>query len=516
LYFILHTGDIDTLSALSKIALAISLPLENFSFTQVLDRKASCTQICSVQFAQDRREDARFLCDVNTQLAFGCKVFPFVWQNRAVRIGEVKANYHSILLRNVTERSSVIHQACASLTSNGFLNYFGVKKFGYHTFGSQVIGLCVQRRNFGAVMMMLAQNECEARRPKDVKKLLDDVPWIRQMNEAFVARRCETKMFEDLYFSLPKHVHLLHQSALQAFVWNVLASSRRALPEGKDCAVVGDRVLLHGKGPDLQKGFSPCWEGVPWDVKVPVDSWGNSSSIVTAEKIVSNEEALSVPLTDVVLPIPFSNHTSRCPLEREVQRTLGIRVDQDPHFHQSMMSEHRRILVRPSHVTLFVIPEHGDIVTQLKLSTDEQLCVHAKQSMRCTLATMGSAMIQQRLPKGCTDIALNKSSKYGNSSKYGTRSIAIGCVLPATTYVSSMLREIVHFTRPVAESREPKSYEHNGKEESPKITSNPEDTRKEFNAFDFPSTGNIMELKFHSKPLKDAAAQGVTKRKAYS
>lgn len=50
--------------------------------------------------------------------------------NDGIKLGDLKGNRFQIVIRNVKEENNMIIHAIESLKNNGFINYFGMQRFG--------------------------------------------------------------------------------------------------------------------------------------------------------------------------------------------------------------------------------------------------------------------------------------------------------------------------------------------------------------------------------------------------
>lgn len=60
----------------------------------------------------------------------GMQVGNFEFADSALKLGQLKGNHFSIALRYVKGDRSIIENALAQVSENGFINYFGLQRFG--------------------------------------------------------------------------------------------------------------------------------------------------------------------------------------------------------------------------------------------------------------------------------------------------------------------------------------------------------------------------------------------------
>ena len=516
LYFVMHSAAEQTLRVVNQIANACHVSPGAISITQLNDANVVITQMASIEFPPNLRENARFLYEMNSTLG-SITVNGFSWQKRAVRFGETCGNYYTILLRQFTYPSIGIVATLAAMKNTGFLNYYGVRKFGLFVFGHHHIGFAVMQRNYGAALIMMAQNEAVKRDDHSVRDLVDSAPWLKEFHTRFVSRNSDG--YQKIYEALPKHVRLQHRCACQAFGWNLLVSARyRSQPLGKFGTQLGDVIATEQLRSEPDSIVNIPWETIPFEddsstIARRVREHSISPFRVLSTREVNEEETLVIPTTDVVMTIPtyFNRNAKHSePHHHELlshlnkllkvsrsprQLVFGKDLEEDPEQY-----EFRKIHVIPSHMWYVPIPHGTDIGTQVRLRTDLQLCSTQRQSLRNTFATQRHSLIEQRLPDGVRENVKSRVALHGAMSHTGARSVAVEFVLPSSSYVSSFLREGFRIERNVNKKEHKVRVEMDNVDPESLRTPGPEkDTRREFNTFRHPSTGNIFELQLSRK-----------------
>ncbi|KAK4055095.1 multisubstrate pseudouridine synthase 7 [Microbotryomycetes sp. JL201] len=185
--------------------------------------------------------------------------------DRGVRIGDVgyasthldlgmlKGNKFIVTLRDVKADSpAVIERAMASLRARGFINYFGMQRFGTGPIPTHAIGLALMRSDWDLAVELIL-------RPRSGEQ--DDLTLARQLwaegkkEDAFrtIPRRAiaERAVMEGLLKNskdplaalskVPKNLRLMYVHSWQSYVWNQIASERIKL-HGCLNPVVGDLV----------------------------------------------------------------------------------------------------------------------------------------------------------------------------------------------------------------------------------------------------------------------------------
>ncbi|KAI8428408.1 hypothetical protein MSG28_007233 [Choristoneura fumiferana] len=125
-HFILHKENVDTMDAASRLAerLRMNIKPSLLGYAGTKDRRAKTSQWFSVRKMDPRRiaAAAKDLRDVH--------VGNFSFHQHHLKLGMLKGNRFRIALRNVTAPSESVDAACRLLRDRGFVNYYGLQRFG--------------------------------------------------------------------------------------------------------------------------------------------------------------------------------------------------------------------------------------------------------------------------------------------------------------------------------------------------------------------------------------------------
>lgn len=147
-HFILYKENKDTMDAIHNLAAAINTRPSNFSYAGVKDRRAVTTQWLSSWRLEPRRLIAatrRF-----NKRPF-IKVGNFCYKKEPLRLGNLKANKFNIVIRHLVYNNEgilAIEKAVKSIRENGFVNYFGLQRFGTRSIQTHEIGLAILQTNW--------------------------------------------------------------------------------------------------------------------------------------------------------------------------------------------------------------------------------------------------------------------------------------------------------------------------------------------------------------------------------
>eukprot|EP00897_Mesotaenium_endlicherianum_P005488 jgi/Mesen1/4968/ME000248S04252 len=101
------------------------------------------------------RQTAERLAGLNKRL-YGVKVGDFKYVDENLVLGQLGGNHFVITLRGVEAPSeSVIAQAAEGLKASGFINYFGLQRFGSGNVGTHEVGKCLLRGKWQAAINLI-------------------------------------------------------------------------------------------------------------------------------------------------------------------------------------------------------------------------------------------------------------------------------------------------------------------------------------------------------------------------
>ena len=122
--FTLYKENKDTMDAINLIARMLHVRPNLFTFAGTKDRRAITTQRICVY-----RVPAEKLYKLNEKLR-NVALGNFTYTKNNLRLGDLSGNHFTIVLRNVENRKEEILASMESLRDKGFVNYFGMQRFG--------------------------------------------------------------------------------------------------------------------------------------------------------------------------------------------------------------------------------------------------------------------------------------------------------------------------------------------------------------------------------------------------
>jgi tRNA pseudouridine13 synthase len=368
-------------------------------------------------------------------------------------ISGLSGNRFDIVLRNVCiggdanipqdERiarvTSVLKSAAKCMKDSGFINYFGMQRFGkFHD--THDVGIAVLKGDFEQaceIILRVKENEnhrCIAPREKWAKRFdginMEDDKAVQdaEMQCAKVVQRelgrfmnCETSIVSSLarnprdykkaFGSIAKHMRSMFLHAYQSYIWNK-AASHRITDGGSNEIRVGDLVLVEDKG--LADGGN-----------------GTSGLKGKAVKEVTQDdvETCKYSITDVVLPLAGSKIEYPTDSTGDVYDDLLAEAglgkedfDKIGDRELAVGGDYRKIICKPS-----------DVNFEIKLYTDP-----VQPIVKTDLMDVHNASLE------CVDVTdeVKKDETTINTEEKMIIGMVVGFTLPPSAYATIALREM--------------------------------------------------------------------------
>lgn len=254
-----------------------------------------------------RRKPRDIARAMNKQTNPTIRVGNFSYVDKQLKLGMLMGNRFGIVLRDIQVDDDTVAAACESLSRSGFINYFGLQRFGRIGSRTHDLGREILRANWdGLVASLLSVKEYDKPQMAEAKSY-----WIEQRD----ARRALSALPREGYIEktllqhlarfpndphgafnkIAKQTRLLYLHAFQSYIFNQAASYRIAT-FGLS-VVPGDLVMVAGaeEGEQDEKADE---EGEPAEDMDRVPA-GFRVVVATEEDVAAGKYSMA----DVVLPL---------------------------------------------------------------------------------------------------------------------------------------------------------------------------------------------------------------------
>ncbi|XP_052155885.1 uncharacterized protein LOC127773754 [Oryza glaberrima] len=463
----------DTQEALGVIGKMLGLQSRSFGFAGTKDKRAVTTQQVTVF-----KISANRLAALNNRL-FGIKVGNFSYVKEGLVLGQLMGNRFTITLRGVVaESEDIIKASVEGLGKNGFINYYGLQRFGSGSVPTHLVGAALLRGEWrSSVNLILDPREGERddiremrehyKEHGDIDMALRNFPRHLVAEKAILQclKKCPGNYLQALK-SIPRTLRMMYVHSYQSYLWNHAASAR-VEKYGISQAVEGD--LVYSKE-------APPGEATSVDTSEPCDDQINSSDIdlcsetlpeetIQSVKIVDSEDLLKgvYSFEDVVLPLPGSQAlfpgNGIADIYHELAKKDGISLTENAHGVKefsitSMKGGYRRVFQRPIDFEWELMTYTDDTASLAETDLDvlsRNKPTKAKEVNETISSAISNAQSHDSKVAGPLDSSMPGSEtglveeKSVGSSDMLARKLAIklAFTLPASSYATMAIRELL-------------------------------------------------------------------------
>ncbi|GFN76200.1 pseudouridylate synthase 7 homolog [Plakobranchus ocellatus] len=397
--FVLYKENKDTMDAIGLISKLLKIKENVFQYAGTKDKRARTSQEITANRVHPQK--LIFLNKLLRNMGVG----NLRYVEEPLKLGQLSGNQFTMVLRNVTAIEDVVDEALTSLKTNGFINYFGMQRFGTtsvptHKIGSallhgdwkKAINLILMPRNDfpnKAKFQMIWQDT------QDASKTLLEVPRYCSLERNLLEGLKKKMQPFNALERISRNTRMLYVHSYQALIWNLMTSRRLAKLGHKP--VIGDLVF----------------------------SESNSISDSSGPLVLTKDNIEKYSIHDVVLPLP--GHSVIYPKNevhewyREMLKDDGLDIDNMKRSQKdySLPGAYRHITVAPTQVS-WSHHQYDDYTLPLTLS-DWDLLKKEKLPDPVIKGKFKAVVLQMILPPSCyATMALREVLKVDTSAAHQT------------------------------------------------------------------------------------------------
>ncbi|KAK0085544.1 hypothetical protein PV325_004948 [Microctonus aethiopoides] len=298
-HFLLHKVNLDTMDALNQLAMNLRSKPNWFAYAGTKDRRARTTQWISI-----KRMEPKKILEAGSRVR-GAYVGNFKYAKEPLKLGMLNGNRFTIALRNVSATNDEIERAMTSLRDNGFINYYGLQRFGsVAAIPTYEIGkVLLQGKWNEAIDLILKPRSGEPRDMTEAREIYaktkDAGAALKRM---YRMDKIEAKLLKGIQMSgptnpqgaldsIPRNTRLMYIHSYQSYIWNNVVSRR--IREFGCKPIVGDFVYEKS----FDKSDTETLDYLPTnDCEDGHETSDNSSSI--KEEIISKNVGSDEPIKE--------------------------------------------------------------------------------------------------------------------------------------------------------------------------------------------------------------------------
>ncbi|XP_035379464.1 pseudouridylate synthase 7 homolog isoform X2 [Electrophorus electricus] len=331
-HFVLYKENKDTMDAINVLSKFLRVRPNVFSYMGTKDKRAiSVQEIAVLKISAER------LAHLNKCL-MNFKLGNFSYKKHPLKLGELQGNHFTVVLRNISGSDEQVEQAMTSLRDTGFINYYGMQRFGTTAVPTHQVGRAILQNNWTEVMDLILKPRPGAEkgylvrcreewaRTQDPEAALKKLP-VKRCVEGQLLRGLSKYGKNNIvtaFALIPRNNRLMYIHSYQSFVWNTMVS-RRVEAYGLK-AVEGDLMLKGGTAHVL--------------------------SAAEAEELTILDVVMPLPGFDVIYP---THEVGKGYRELLAADNLDINNMRHKVRDYSLAGAYRRVLIRPSDVRWEVI-----------------------------------------------------------------------------------------------------------------------------------------------------------------
>jgi len=254
LHFSLYKENIGTTELISQLAHSLRTKDRYFTFAGTKDRRGRTLQRIAVSLVKPETIEK-----IINRMRCEALIGNYTYHPQGLRMGDLAGNHFEMAIKDINADETVVNEIMMHFKEHGFINYFGMQRFGTSEIPTHKIGLKVLQKDLqGALDLILEPKNTQY---PEIKEALEVYAKTKDANKALSGlsnrfrNRIEAKLLNGLSSHhendktsalkfIPTSVKQMYGHAYQSYIWNYTVSKR--LDKYGTEVLEGDLVQVDG------------------------------------------------------------------------------------------------------------------------------------------------------------------------------------------------------------------------------------------------------------------------------